>query len=145
MDGADERTSKRRPWPWIRKPLWWPSTGSVLVHAAAASGDFTSAASDRRGFVKAELAKPGVALLDAPGLQDTPALAKHCSIQAESQAAARCRGKDGCGQTDDSKSGAAISDPAKTDAMASADPMSPIADAACEVAAAQRGPETYLG
>lgn len=41
-----------------------------------ASGDFTSAASDPRGFVKAELAKPGVALLDAPGLQDTPALAK---------------------------------------------------------------------
>ncbi|WP_315835389.1 DUF1800 domain-containing protein [Bradyrhizobium prioriisuperbiae] len=41
-----------------------------------ASGDFTSAASDPRGYVKAELAKPGVALLDAPGLQDTPALAK---------------------------------------------------------------------
>jgi uncharacterized protein (DUF1800 family) len=40
-----------------------------------ASGDFSSAASDPRGFVKAELAKPGVALLEAPGLQDTPALA----------------------------------------------------------------------
>ena len=41
-----------------------------------AAGDFASAASDPRGFVKAELARPQAALLDAPGLQPTPALAQ---------------------------------------------------------------------
>jgi uncharacterized protein (DUF1800 family) len=40
-----------------------------------ASGDFAAAATDPRGFLKAELAKPGVALLDMPGLLPTPALA----------------------------------------------------------------------
>jgi uncharacterized protein (DUF1800 family) len=40
-----------------------------------ASGDFTNAASDPRGFVKAELARPATALLEAPGLQTTPDLA----------------------------------------------------------------------
>jgi uncharacterized protein (DUF1800 family) len=40
----------------------------------AASGDFDAAASDPRGFVKAELAKPNVALLVAPGLMETPDL-----------------------------------------------------------------------
>lgn len=41
-----------------------------------AAGDFSSAASDPRGFVKAELGRPNVALLEAPGLQPTPALAQ---------------------------------------------------------------------
>src|SRR3954468_16276828 len=41
-----------------------------------ASGDFISAASDPRGFVKAELARPNGALLELPGLASTPALAK---------------------------------------------------------------------
>jgi uncharacterized protein (DUF1800 family) len=41
-----------------------------------ASGDFASAASDPRGFVKAELSRPNGALLEAPGLQSTPALAQ---------------------------------------------------------------------
>jgi uncharacterized protein (DUF1800 family) len=41
-----------------------------------ASGDFTNAASDPRGFVKAELARPSGVLLDVPGLQSTPALAQ---------------------------------------------------------------------
>jgi uncharacterized protein (DUF1800 family) len=40
-----------------------------------ASGDLVNAASDPRGFVKAELGRPNGALLDAPGLQPTPALA----------------------------------------------------------------------
>ena len=40
-----------------------------------ASGDFVNAASDPRGFVKAELARPATALLEAPGLQTTPDLA----------------------------------------------------------------------
>src|SRR5689334_5507842 len=41
-----------------------------------ASGDFVNAASDPRGFVKAELARPGAILLDVPGLQSTPELAQ---------------------------------------------------------------------
>src|ERR1700710_2113147 len=41
-----------------------------------ASGDFVNAASDPRGFVKAELNRPNGMLLEAPGLQSTPALAQ---------------------------------------------------------------------
>lgn len=41
-----------------------------------AAGDFGSASDDPRGFVKAELNRPNAALLDAPGLQATPALAQ---------------------------------------------------------------------
>src|SRR3984885_16193127 len=41
-----------------------------------ASGDFVNAASDPRGFVKAELDRPNGALLEASGLQSTPALAQ---------------------------------------------------------------------
>ncbi|MGC2780411.1 MAG: DUF1800 family protein [Bradyrhizobium sp.] len=40
-----------------------------------ASGDLVNAASDPRGFVKAELGRPNGALLEVPGLQGTPALA----------------------------------------------------------------------
>ncbi|QOZ55078.1 DUF1800 domain-containing protein [Bradyrhizobium sp. CCBAU 53338] len=39
-----------------------------------ASGDLINAASDPRGFVKAELARPFGVLLEAPGLQSTPQL-----------------------------------------------------------------------
>ncbi|QWG17532.1 DUF1800 family protein [Bradyrhizobium sediminis] len=39
-----------------------------------ASGDFINAASDPRGFVKAELARPNGGLLEVPGLLSTPAL-----------------------------------------------------------------------
>jgi uncharacterized protein (DUF1800 family) len=41
-----------------------------------ASGDFVNAASDPRGFVKAELARPSGVLLEVPGLQSTPTLAR---------------------------------------------------------------------
>ena len=41
-----------------------------------ASGDFVNAASDPRGFVKAELSRPNGGLLEVPGLQSTPALAQ---------------------------------------------------------------------
>src|SRR3954462_7456735 len=41
-----------------------------------ASGDFINAASDPRGFVKAELARPNGGLLEVPGLLSTPALGK---------------------------------------------------------------------
>ncbi|RTL73526.1 MAG: DUF1800 family protein [Bradyrhizobiaceae bacterium] len=40
------------------------------------AGDFASAASDPRDFVKAELGRRNIALLDVPGLQATPALAQ---------------------------------------------------------------------
>jgi uncharacterized protein (DUF1800 family) len=39
-----------------------------------ASGDFVNAASDPRGFVKAELSRPNGVLLEMPGLSSTPAL-----------------------------------------------------------------------
>ena len=41
-----------------------------------ASGDLVNAASDPRGFVKGELARPDGVLLQVPGLQSTPALAQ---------------------------------------------------------------------
>jgi uncharacterized protein (DUF1800 family) len=41
-----------------------------------ASGDFVNAASDPRGFVKAELGRPNGGLLEVPGLLSTPALGK---------------------------------------------------------------------
>ena len=41
-----------------------------------ASGDFVNAASDPRGFVKADLARPSAVLLEVPGLQSTPDLAR---------------------------------------------------------------------
>jgi uncharacterized protein (DUF1800 family) len=41
-----------------------------------ASGDLVNAASDPRGFVKAELSRPNGALLEVPGLLSTPALGK---------------------------------------------------------------------
>jgi uncharacterized protein (DUF1800 family) len=44
--------------------------------ARGASGDFANAASDPRGFVKADLSHPNGMLLEAPGLQSTPALAQ---------------------------------------------------------------------
>jgi uncharacterized protein (DUF1800 family) len=40
-----------------------------------AAGDLVNAASDPRGFVKAELNRPGGIMLQMPGLQSTPALA----------------------------------------------------------------------
>ncbi len=59
-----------------------------------ASGDFINAASDPRGFVKAELSRPNGALLELPGLASTPALAKavfdyQFEIQQARDAAAR--------------------------------------------------------
>lgn len=41
-----------------------------------ASGDLVNAASDPRGFVKAELMRPAGVLLETPGLQPTPVLAQ---------------------------------------------------------------------
>ncbi len=59
-----------------------PQAALVALHRfglgarGGAAGDFGNAASDPRGFVKAELSRPNAALLDIPGLVSTPALAK---------------------------------------------------------------------
>jgi uncharacterized protein (DUF1800 family) len=59
-----------------------------------ASGDLVNAASDPRGFVKAELSRPSGMLLEMPGLQPTPALAEavfayQAEIKAQREAAAK--------------------------------------------------------
>ena len=65
-----------------------------------ASGDFLNAASDPRGFVKAELGRPNGVLLEVPGLQSTPALGKavfdyQFGIQQARDAAAKSAPADG--------------------------------------------------
>ncbi len=53
-----------------------------------ASGDLAGAASDPRGFVKADLARPNTTRLEMPALQPTPALARAVfAYQAEVKAA----------------------------------------------------------
>jgi uncharacterized protein (DUF1800 family) len=56
-----------------------------------ATGDFVNAASDPRGFVKADLASPSAVLLEAPELKSTPELAnalfQHDAEQAREAAA----------------------------------------------------------
>jgi uncharacterized protein (DUF1800 family) len=52
-----------------------------------ASGDFTNAASDPRGFVAAELQRPAAALIESPALQPTSVLASELfAFQAEQKA-----------------------------------------------------------
>jgi uncharacterized protein (DUF1800 family) len=61
-----------------------------------ASGDLVNAASDPRGFVKAELARPSGVLLEMPGLSSTPALAAAVfAYQAEVKAAREAAVKSG--------------------------------------------------
>src|SRR5438270_6655564 len=63
-----------------------------------ASGDFVNAASDPRGFVKAELSRPNGVLLEVPGLLSTPALAKAVfEYQFEIQQARDAASKSGTG------------------------------------------------
>jgi uncharacterized protein (DUF1800 family) len=54
-----------------------------------ASGDLVNAASDPRGFVKAELSRPNGVLLELPGLQSTPALARAVFAYQDEVKAAR--------------------------------------------------------
>ncbi|MGJ5178653.1 DUF1800 domain-containing protein [Bradyrhizobium oligotrophicum] len=54
-----------------------------------ASGDLVNAASDPRGFVKAELLRPNGALLEVPGLQRTPELADAVFVYQEEVKRAR--------------------------------------------------------
>ncbi len=61
-----------------------------------ASGDFVNAASDPRGFVKAELNRPSGVLLEVPGLQSTPALGQAVfAYQAEIKQARDAAAKSG--------------------------------------------------
>jgi uncharacterized protein (DUF1800 family) len=61
-----------------------------------AAGDFLNAASDPRGFVKAELERPSSVLLEVPGLQSTPVLANAIfAFQAEQQQAREAAAKAG--------------------------------------------------
>lgn len=54
-----------------------------------ASGDILNAASDPRGFVKAELGRPNGVLLELPGLQSTPALGQAMFAYQDEVKAAR--------------------------------------------------------
>ncbi len=73
-----------------------------------AAGDLVNAASDPRGFVKAELTRPGGPRLEMPGLQPTPALAQtvfayQAEVKAKREAAKNEKSKPeardvGCGQ-----------------------------------------------
>src|SRR6201999_4427387 len=61
-----------------------------------ASGDFINAASDPRGFVKAELNRPNGVLLEVPGLLATPALGQAVfAYQAEVKQARDAAAKSG--------------------------------------------------
>src|SRR5580704_14635724 len=61
-----------------------------------ASGDIVNAASDPRGFVKAELSRPNGVLLEVRGLQSTPALADAVfAYQLEVQQARAAAAKSG--------------------------------------------------
>src|SRR5438132_12734451 len=63
-----------------------------------AAGDFVNAASDARGFVKAEMSRPNGVLLEVPGLLSTSALGKavfdyQFEIQQARDAAAKSTAK----------------------------------------------------
>jgi uncharacterized protein (DUF1800 family) len=61
-----------------------------------ASGDFVNAASDPRGFVKAELGRPNGVLLEVPGLLSTPALGQAVfAYQLEQKQAREAAAKSG--------------------------------------------------
>ena len=61
-----------------------------------ASGDFVNAASDPRGFVKAELSRPNAVLLEVPGLLPTPALGQQVfAYQLEVKQAREAAAKSG--------------------------------------------------
>ena len=66
-----------------------------------ASGDLVNAASDPRGFVKAELGRPNGVLLELPGLQSTPALAEavfayQAEVKLARETAAKAAGAKAC-------------------------------------------------
>src|SRR3954470_13993502 len=101
-----------------------------------APGDFASAAADPRGFVKADLSRPNGALLEAPGLQSTPALAESVfAYQFEIAQARNAAAKPGApkpqagpganGATDIAGKAAAMEATDANSAMAPAEAMQP--------------------
>jgi uncharacterized protein (DUF1800 family) len=114
-----------------------------------ASGDFVNAASDPRGFVKAELGRPNGALLEVPGLQPTPVLAKAIYEYQFEQQQARAAAKAAAANSTESPSAAdpdtkqskrrnlSLSDLAQQMA-----PKEPAMQAAANAAAAATPPET---
>jgi uncharacterized protein (DUF1800 family) len=76
------RTSRKSGWQGAKDKSMARDSQAALVALnrfgfgarGGASGDLINAASDPRGFVKAELARPNGVLLEAPGLQSTPQL-----------------------------------------------------------------------
>jgi uncharacterized protein (DUF1800 family) len=96
-----------------------------------ASGDFVNAASDPRGFVKAELNRPSGALLEAPGLQSTPALAQtvfayQFEIVQARNAAAKSAPKPEAGAPDIAGKAAAMEATDANAAMAPPEAMQPL-------------------
>ncbi|MBR0777603.1 DUF1800 family protein [Bradyrhizobium diazoefficiens] len=81
-----------------------------------ASGDLINAASDPRGFVKAELARPNGVLLEAPGLQSTPQLGQAVFAYQDQVKQAREAAKETARET------AKDTAPAETPQPAPADP-----------------------
>ena len=92
-----------------------------------ASGDLVNAASDPRGFVKAELNRPNRVLLEMPGLQPTPALAEAVfAYQAEVKLAREAAAKSAAPAMEVSGKEAAVKAPENaTAAMAATEAMQP--------------------
>ena len=87
-----------------------------------AAGDLVNAASDPRGFVKAELSRPNAALLEVPGLQSTPALAEAAfAYQAQLKQAREMAGKAPSKTPEDGNANAAMaaSEPTQPNAATS--------------------------
>ena len=90
------------------------------------SGDFVNAASDPRGFAKAELDRPNGALLEAPGLQSTPVLAQTVfAYQFEIVQARNAAAKAGAPAADIAGKAAAMEATDANAAMAPAETMQP--------------------
>jgi uncharacterized protein (DUF1800 family) len=92
-----------------------------------ASGDFINAASDPRGFVKAELNRPNGVLLEVPGLLATPALGQAVfAYQAEVKLAREAAAKSGAPVSVSDVAPAKTPDnPGAKTAMAALDVMQP--------------------
>ena len=88
-----------------------------------ASGDFSSAAADPRGFVKAELAKPNAALLEQPSLRPGPDLAKSFFAFAEEQRKQRAAQAQAAQQPQPAEAPKTAADAARTTGQA--DPPQP--------------------
>jgi uncharacterized protein (DUF1800 family) len=90
-----------------------------------ASGDFVNAASDPRGFVKADLSRRNGVLLEVPGLQSTPALAQTVFAYQFEIVQARNAAAKSAAPTDIAGKAAAMETTDANAAMAPAETMQP--------------------